>query len=354
MMITYLKHMGKYTHQQLKHKNFEEVQKLYEREKWIDDFKPIDDDNLLWSLALKSIYEDGFESAITCINNEYHMNIEISAWSGKSCAVYTSHLGCLSAVVKWVIWCPLIYGYISKWVNWFCFDTIIQSWFSTLLMKGIRIEGKITGSHSFLSRMDLHRLISSLVQDWEAVKDTWMISWNFTSNFCDHEEGNSFASSVPLQITMFPNLEILWASSANIDGEFPRKWGDYNTLILNKDERVGSSSPSINQPVPDANSSSPIAEIVTSLGGQAIPTSHVVEYGIVCDPYGNVVDEVLTIPMLAPRSFIREDVVKLQCEITLRAFLNGRLDLSQAEDVGKLVSAKSVAAADAALAGIQA
>ncbi|GKE40929.1 hypothetical protein Tco_1464334, partial [Tanacetum coccineum] len=46
MMITYLKHMGKYTHQQLKHKNFEEVQKLCEREKkWIDDFKPIDDDS---------------------------------------------------------------------------------------------------------------------------------------------------------------------------------------------------------------------------------------------------------------------------------------------------------------------
>ncbi|GJS91717.1 putative ribonuclease H-like domain-containing protein [Tanacetum coccineum] len=46
MMITYLKHMGKYTHQQLKHKNFKEVQKLYEREKkWIDDFKPIDDDS---------------------------------------------------------------------------------------------------------------------------------------------------------------------------------------------------------------------------------------------------------------------------------------------------------------------
>ncbi|GJT05448.1 hypothetical protein Tco_0839910 [Tanacetum coccineum] len=46
MMITYLKHMGKYTHQQLKHKTFEEIQKLYEREKnWIDDFKPIDDDS---------------------------------------------------------------------------------------------------------------------------------------------------------------------------------------------------------------------------------------------------------------------------------------------------------------------
>ncbi|GKD55309.1 hypothetical protein Tco_1288696, partial [Tanacetum coccineum] len=46
MMITYLKHIGKYTYQQLKHKTFEEVQKLYEREKkWIDDFKHIDDDS---------------------------------------------------------------------------------------------------------------------------------------------------------------------------------------------------------------------------------------------------------------------------------------------------------------------
>ena len=41
-------------------------------------------------------------------------------------------------------------------------------------------------------------------------------------------------------------------------------------------------------------------------------------------------------------------------EFTLRAFLNGRLDLSQAENIGKLISAKSVAAADAALARIQA
>jgi len=44
----------------------------------------------------------------------------------------------------------------------------------------------------------------------------------------------------------------------------------------------------------------------------------------------------------------------LSGEFTLRAFLNGRLDLSQAENVGKLIAAKSVAAADAALEGIQA
>lgn len=47
------------------------------------------------------------------------------------------------------------------------------------------------------------------------------------------------------------------------------------------------------------------------------------------------------------------ELFHLSGEFTLRAFLNGRLDLSQAENVGNLISAKSVAAADAALAGIQ-
>nr|GEZ05982.1 hypothetical protein [Tanacetum cinerariifolium] len=42
-MITYLKHMGNYTHQQLKHKTLEEFQMLYEKEKkWIDDFVLMD------------------------------------------------------------------------------------------------------------------------------------------------------------------------------------------------------------------------------------------------------------------------------------------------------------------------
>ncbi|GJV02629.1 hypothetical protein Tco_1336198 [Tanacetum coccineum] len=42
-MITYLKHMGKYTHNQLKTKSLEEIQMLYKKEhKWIDDFILID------------------------------------------------------------------------------------------------------------------------------------------------------------------------------------------------------------------------------------------------------------------------------------------------------------------------
>ncbi|XP_056164901.1 uncharacterized protein LOC115686762 [Syzygium oleosum] len=188
------------------------------------------------------------------------------------------------------------------------------------------------------------------------------------------------------------------------------------TLVLNSDERVGCSGAV--DGIGRVENSSTIAAIVTSVGGPpgavgivrlsgpsavAIasrvfrpasktrrrrrrtvssnswrPTSHMVEYGLVMDSSGNVVDEVLAVPMLAPRSYTREDIVELQChgsdiclhrvlracleagarlaepgEFTLRAFLNGRLDLSQAENVGKLISAKSTVAADAALAGLQ-
>ncbi|GJT62531.1 hypothetical protein Tco_1006064 [Tanacetum coccineum] len=45
-MINYLKHMGKYTHNQLKSKNFVEIQKLYKKEQqWINDFVPMSDDS---------------------------------------------------------------------------------------------------------------------------------------------------------------------------------------------------------------------------------------------------------------------------------------------------------------------
>ncbi|GKA30712.1 hypothetical protein Tco_0717017 [Tanacetum coccineum] len=41
-MVTYLKHIGNYTHTQLKSKSFEEIQKLYKKEqKWINDFVPL-------------------------------------------------------------------------------------------------------------------------------------------------------------------------------------------------------------------------------------------------------------------------------------------------------------------------
>jgi tRNA modification GTPase len=91
-----------------------------------------------------------------------------------------------------------------------------------------------------------------------------------------------------------------------------------------------------------------------------------------------VVDEALLLIMHAPRSYTREDVVEFHChggiipvqqvlqlcieqgarlaqpgEFTLRAFLNGRLDLTQAESIADLVGSRSPQAAQAALAGLQ-
>ena len=89
-------------------------------------------------------------------------------------------------------------------------------------------------------------------------------------------------------------------------------------------------------------------------------------YGHVYDLDGSLVDEVLAVYMKAPRSYTAEDVVELQChggiqslkkilqltyqvgarpaepgEFTKRAFLNGRIDLTQAEAVMDIIQSKS-------------
>lgn len=107
--------------------------------------------------------------------------------------------------------------------------------------------------------------------------------------------------------------------------------------------------------------------------------SHRILYGFVRHPATQqVIDEALLLLMLAPRSYTCEDVVEFHChggimavqqvlqlclqqganlaqpgEFTLRAFLNGRLDLTQAESIADLVGARSPQAAQAALAGIR-
>jgi tRNA modification GTPase len=89
-------------------------------------------------------------------------------------------------------------------------------------------------------------------------------------------------------------------------------------------------------------------------------------YGNIIDKDGNVVDEVIVTLMKKPGSYTREDVVEINChggitattkvlelclengartaepgEFTKRAFLNGRIDLSQAEAVIDLVKSKT-------------
>ena len=98
-------------------------------------------------------------------------------------------------------------------------------------------------------------------------------------------------------------------------------------------------------------------------------------YGFVCDNFsGELIDEVMAVYFKEPYSYTAEDVVEIQChgsmvslrkilslvlkngariaepgEFTKRAFLNGRLDLSQTEAVIDLIRAKSDKSFDIAL-----
>jgi tRNA modification GTPase len=98
--------------------------------------------------------------------------------------------------------------------------------------------------------------------------------------------------------------------------------------------------------------------------------SHRFSFGVIYDTEsGEMVDEAMAVFMRAPRSYTREDVLELHChggwlvvervlglilshgvrladpgEFTRRAFLNGRIDLVQAEAVMDIISSKSESA----------
>jgi tRNA modification GTPase len=100
--------------------------------------------------------------------------------------------------------------------------------------------------------------------------------------------------------------------------------------------------------------------------------THTVHYGKM-HRAGKVIDEVLLTVLRAPRTFTREDMVEISChggvlpaklvldatlnggarlaeagEFTKRAFLNGRIDLTQAEAVADLIHSRTELALDAA------
>ncbi|MDJ0507861.1 MAG: tRNA uridine-5-carboxymethylaminomethyl(34) synthesis GTPase MnmE [Crocosphaera sp.] len=122
-----------------------------------------------------------------------------------------------------------------------------------------------------------------------------------------------------------------------------------------------------------------IAQTIFDAPGKQSWHSHRILYGYIRHPQTQeVIDEALLLLMLAPRSYTREDVVEFHChggvmpvqqvlklcleqgatlaqpgEFTLRAFLNGRIDLTQAESIAQLVGARSPQASQMALAGLQ-
>lgn len=107
--------------------------------------------------------------------------------------------------------------------------------------------------------------------------------------------------------------------------------------------------------------------------------SHKLYYGNIVDPWKDLtIDEALVVFMKAPRTYTREDVVEIQShsgpvvlnailelairsgvrlavpgEFTKRAFLNGRIDLTQAEAVIDIIDAKSRDALEIAVAQIR-
>ena len=97
-------------------------------------------------------------------------------------------------------------------------------------------------------------------------------------------------------------------------------------------------------------------------------------YGKIVDSEGKTADEVLVVVMRAPNSYTKEDIAEIHChggivplrqilriaiqqgarlaqpgEFTKRAFLNGRIDLAQAEGVMDLICAKTESAAEASI-----
>lgn len=113
-------------------------------------------------------------------------------------------------------------------------------------------------------------------------------------------------------------------------------------------------------------------------GGPAQTPSHKMRLAELRAPSGELLDEALVVHMHAPKSYTGEDVVELQChggpvvlrrvldaaleagarparpgEFTERAFLNGRLDLTQAEAVADLIEARSEAAHQLAIEHLQ-
>ena len=105
--------------------------------------------------------------------------------------------------------------------------------------------------------------------------------------------------------------------------------------------------------------------------------SHTIHYGFAVDG-DEVIDEVMVLLMLAPKSYTREDTVEIDChggtlvmtrilelviksgarpaepgEFTKRAFLNGRIDLAQAESIIDVINAKNDFALKASIDQLQ-
>ena len=166
------------------------------------------------------------------------------------------------------------------------------------------------------------------------------------------------------------------------------RMSDFNSI---KNDQFMNKESEINQKAPIAAIATPVGEggiaVIRVSGENAIAkvnrafdgkdlrkqASHTVHFGNIKDKSGKVIDEVLATLFHSPRSYTGEETVEISChggvlvtqkvletileldiksaepgEFTQRAFLNGKMELSQAEAVADLIHAKSKKALDAA------
>jgi len=138
-------------------------------------------------------------------------------------------------------------------------------------------------------------------------------------------------------------------------------------IIKISGSRAISIAAAIFTPVQQKTTSSPVNLPPLEVAGSRDFESHRLNYGHILDPdTGEKIDEVLLSVMMAPRSYTREDVVEINAhggqvalnsilelvcklgarlaepgEFTQRAFLNGRIDLTQAEAVIDIINART-------------
>ena len=119
-----------------------------------------------------------------------------------------------------------------------------------------------------------------------------------------------------------------------------------------------------------------VSKVFTNKAFSEAP-SHTIHYGFIKDD-STIIDEVLVMLMKAPKTYTKEDIVEINChggyittnnilklllkngavlaepgEFTKRAFLNGRINLMEAESISDLIEAKTEKATSMALNGLE-
>lgn len=148
-----------------------------------------------------------------------------------------------------------------------------------------------------------------------------------------------------------------------------------NTIVAISTNNIGIGAINIIR-VSGENAIEIVSKIFTNKNFKDAP-SHTIHYGFIKDQE-EVIDEVLVMLMRAPKTYTMEDVVEINChggyvttnkiyelliknganeaepgEFTKRAFLNGRINLMEAESISDLIEAKTETASHLALNGLR-